>query len=573
VTITINAVNDGPVANDDVFPVNEDGMLSGNVVLNDTDVDGPNTLITLVTDAMNGMLTLNGDGTFSYAPDANYNGPDSFTYSYCDGGTPNLCDTATVTINVNAANDGPVANDDVFPVNEDGMLSGNVVLNDMDVDGPDTLITLVTDVLNGMLTLNGDGTFSYTPDANYNGPDSFTYSYCDGGMPNTCDTATVAINISSVNDGPLANDDAFPVDEGGMLSGSVAPNDVDVDGPDTLITLVTDAMNGTLTLNGDGTFSYTPDANYNGPDSFTYSYCDGGTPNTCDTATVNITVNAVALRLNVRVFIQGALLQDTSSLLMFDNLRQLGRIPLTEPYSALSAFTHIGGGGGETIADSSAVLADLGGNSIVDWVFVELRSALDSADVVATRSALLQRDGDVVDVDGSSPLAFMGSSPASYFVSVRHRNHLGVMTEQSIALSGSPVLVDFTSFSTAVYNRPFTSMLNNFNGLEQARINGRYALWAGNARRDGGLIFAGQDNDVNDVFNEVITAPGNVFGAQAFIRPGYLSGDINLVGSTIYAGQNKDVDFIFNNVDSFVKNTFRSQVYIIREQLPNTNLP
>jgi len=385
-----------------------------------------------------------------------------------------------------------------------------------------------------------------------------------------CDTATVTITINAVNDGPVANDDVFPVNEDGMLSGNVTLNDVDVDGPNTLITLVTDVLNGMLTLNGDGTFSYAPDANYNGPDSFVYSYCDGGTPNICDTATVMIDVLADTVRLSPLVLLQGALLSDTTSLLMSDTLRRRGRIPVLEPYSLLSGFDHFNQGGGEIVLDSAMVFADYGGNSIVDWVFIELRSSVDSTLVVATRSALLQRDGGVVDVDGVSPVVFTNLDQGAYFVAIRHRNHLGTMTAGEISLSRTTTVVDFTNLSTPLWNEPSTSALNNFDGIEQKRINGRYALWAGNALRDGRVIFAGQNNDVNEIFNEVISAPGNGFQSQTYIFNGYKSGDINLGGSSIFAGQNKDVDFIFNNVDGYPKNIFRSQTYGIREQIPQT---
>ncbi|WP_211356971.1 Ig-like domain-containing protein, partial [Phaeodactylibacter luteus] len=94
------------------------------------------------------------DGTFTYTPDPDFNGMDIFEYSYCDGGTPELCDTASVDITVNAVNDAPIANNDTFMGAEDMPLMGDVSLNDIDVDGPDTLITLVAGPMNGMLTLN-----------------------------------------------------------------------------------------------------------------------------------------------------------------------------------------------------------------------------------------------------------------------------------------------------------------------------------------------------------------------------------------------------------------------------------
>ncbi|PHI18903.1 hypothetical protein CEQ90_15350, partial [Lewinellaceae bacterium SD302] len=358
-------INEAPIAIDDAPMVDEDDTLTDNVVDNDTDVDGPDTLITLVTDVTNGTLTLNPDGSYTYVPDADYNGPDSFAYSYCDGGMPELCDTATVNITVTPVNDAPDAMDDAPMVDEDDTLTDNVVDNDTDVDGPDTLITLVTDVTNGTLTLNPDGSYTYVPDADYNGPDSFVYSYCDGGIPELCDTATVNITVVPVNDPPVitppdtvmvivpedtpdttcfvitdadagdvldctltmpgfgtavllddtcvvytpqldynggdtllkitcdqtgncdtvviiyevtpvndapdAMDDAPMVDEDATLTDNVVDNDTDVDGPDTLITLVTDVTNGTLTLNLDGSYTYIPDADYSGPDSFVYS--------------------------------------------------------------------------------------------------------------------------------------------------------------------------------------------------------------------------------------------------------------------------------------------------------------
>ncbi|PHI18042.1 hypothetical protein CEQ90_19995, partial [Lewinellaceae bacterium SD302] len=289
----VTPVNDAPDAMDDAPMVDEDDTLTDNVVDNDTDVDGPDTLITLVTDVTNGTLTLNPDGSYTYVPDADYNGPDSFAYSYCDGGTPELCDTATVNITVTPVNDAPDAMDDAPMVDEDDTLTDNVVDNDTDVDGPDTLITLVTDVTNGTLTLNPDGSYTYVPDTDYNGPDSFVYSYCDGGTPELCDTATVNITVTPVNDAPIAIDDESMVAENGTLTDNVVINDSDIDGPDTLITLVTDVTNGTLTLNPDGSYTYVPDADYNGLDSFVYSYCDGGTPELCDTALVVITVGII----------------------------------------------------------------------------------------------------------------------------------------------------------------------------------------------------------------------------------------------------------------------------------------
>lgn len=120
---------------------------------------------------------------------------------------------------------------------------------------------------------------------------------------------------------------------------------------------------------------------------------------------------------------------DMGSGLMKDDLRQNNFIPLTEPYTSIG-YTHVGGGGGETIAAS--VLITPGNDAIVDWVVLELRSGTDPTTIIATRSVLLQADGDVVDTDGTSPVAILNIPSGSYYVAIRHRNHLGTMTAMPI---------------------------------------------------------------------------------------------------------------------------------------------
>ncbi|MBL0043319.1 MAG: hypothetical protein IPP33_02530 [Flavobacteriales bacterium] len=109
-------------------------------------------------------------------------------------------------------------------------------------------------------------------------------------------------------------------------------------------------------------------------------------------------------------------------------------------------YAHAGGGGSEQT--TAGVLAVTGPNAIVDWVLLELRGPAIPASIVATRAALVRRNGDIVDVDGVSPVAF-NVAPGSYYVSVKHRNHLGCMTSGTVALSSTPATVDFTSLATA----------------------------------------------------------------------------------------------------------------------------
>ncbi|WP_367390402.1 beta strand repeat-containing protein [Lewinella sp. LCG006] len=279
-----------------------------------------------------------------------------------------------------------------------------------------------------------------------------------------------------------------------------------------------------------------------------------------DDPTVTILIPEPLVKLLPRVMLQGALLGSPDNL-MRDDLRQDGVIPTTEPYTALG-FTHVNGGG-ETISNPGVVFADYGANSIVDWVFVELRSAVDPTEVVDTRSGLVQRDGDIVEVDGVSPLCFTQSSLGSYYVAVRHRNHLGTMSADPIAMSPTATVVDFVNLATELWeNTPA------FDGLEQITVNGQYALWAGNTNANRSVIYAGQANDKDPIFNEIDQATANFLRLQTFILPGYNLGDVNLSGETIFAGQNNDVDPIFNNVDGHPRNFIRLQTFVIPEQLP-----
>ena len=299
VTITINAVNDLPVAVNNAYTTNEDTpltvALANSVLVNDTDIEGNALTAVLDVGPANGTLTLNANGTFTYTPAANYNGSDTFTYHANDGtGNSNI---ATVTITINAVNDLPVAVNNAYTTNEDTpltvALANSVLVNDTDIEG--NTLTAVLDVgpANGTLTLNANGTFTYTPAANYNGSDTFTYHANDG--TGNSNIATVTITINAVNDAPVAVNNAYTTNEDTpltvVLANSVLVNDTDVEGSALTAVLDVGPANGTLTLNANGTFTYTPAANYNGSDTFTY-HANDGTGNS-NIATVTITVYPV----------------------------------------------------------------------------------------------------------------------------------------------------------------------------------------------------------------------------------------------------------------------------------------
>ena len=181
---------------------------------------------------------------------------------------------------------GPDAKDDTASVNEDNSVTIPVLANDTDPETDALTVTGASDGANGTTVVNPDGTITYTPDPDFNGTDSFTYTVSDGN--GGTDTATVNVTINAVNDAPLAQDDTATTDFESDVTIPVLGNDTDVDGDTLSVTDVTDPANGSAVINADGTITYTPDAGFSGEDSFSYTVADGngGT----DTATVTVSV-------------------------------------------------------------------------------------------------------------------------------------------------------------------------------------------------------------------------------------------------------------------------------------------
>ena len=262
------------------------------------------------------------------------------------------------------------------------------------------------------------------------------------------------------------------------------------------------------------------------------------------------------LVLDVKVKLQGALMGNTTAGYMRDDLRTLGYLPTTEPYSALLHFVHVGPeGGGETV--DPAVLEVTGQNAIVDWVLLELRPATDSLTVVGTRAALLQRDGDVVDTDGVSLVRFDSLSAGNYFVAVRHRNHLGVRTLAAPLLSRTPTLVDFINPGMAV------------RGLHpQATVFGERALYAGDLNQDGRSIYRGPNNDMTTLLFRVLNEPANTDYLVNYIVHGYEATDLDLNGQSIFQGPNNEQSkLLLQVIQQAVHNVNFLSNFVLLEQI------
>jgi len=282
-------VNDPPVAVDDTDSTDVDTPISIDVVANDVDPDGDALTATDVTvpPASGGTAVIELDGTITYTPAPGFSGLDTFTYEVCD--PSGACDTAVVTVDVNAPPDAvfdSVATDPGTPVTID------VLANDTDPDGflDPTTVVVVLAPNDGTTSVNPvTGQVTYIPDPGFFGTDTFSYEVCDD--DGLCDTAMVAVTVPAP---PVARDDSASTDEETSVVIDVTANDTDPDGTidPTSVSISSPPTGGTVSVDPvTGEVTYTPDPGFSGNDSFVYEVCDDD--GYCDEATVTIDVNGV----------------------------------------------------------------------------------------------------------------------------------------------------------------------------------------------------------------------------------------------------------------------------------------
>lgn len=289
--------NANPILLDDTGSTQEDTPLSfgpTDLLANDSDPDGDTLTIASVQDATNGEVVLNDDGTIAFTPTADVSGQGSFSYTVADGNGG--FDTAIVDIELAPVNDPPLGDDDTGLTAEDTPLTlaaADLLANDSDLDGDPLTIVSVQDPTNGNATLNNDGSVAFTPNADFNGLGSFSYTVDDGNGSTAI--ARVTVEVTPTNDAPIGAPDSGTIDQGTSLTLSTADllaNDSDIDGDALAVASVQEASNGSVILNADNTVTFTPRPDFSGQATFTYTLSDGS--DGTDTATVTVTVTAVA---------------------------------------------------------------------------------------------------------------------------------------------------------------------------------------------------------------------------------------------------------------------------------------
>ncbi|NET00249.1 MAG: tandem-95 repeat protein [Sphaerospermopsis sp. SIO1G1] len=304
VEVTVDQINDIPVAVDDEVTTEQGSSLVIDVLSNDSDVEGEIDVSTIqfATQPTNGSVQLiSSTGEVIYTPNADLIGADSFTYTVreinddddsneiANGATSNI---ANVTINVDPINVAPVANDDTVTTDEDTTVEIDVLGNDVDTNFDISSVQIGSNPNNGTVSVNSTGTISYTPNSNYAGADSFTYTVQDeDGL--VSNVANVDITVNPINDLPVANNDSAVTQQGENITINVLNNDSDVEnGIDvTTVQIVNNPENGTVSVDETtGEITYAPNSDFFGNDSFTYTVADTDS-GTSNVATVDILVN------------------------------------------------------------------------------------------------------------------------------------------------------------------------------------------------------------------------------------------------------------------------------------------
>jgi uncharacterized protein YjdB len=561
------------------------------------------------------VISVNADGTYDFV--SNMVGVYVYTVAACTPPQVSGCPTAELTITVTDFVDPsaqPIANVDFATTFKDSAVTLLTLANDgcMRVSGctlNPASVTVTTPPTSGSTSVNvATGDITYTPATGFVGIIEYVYQVCVTGEPTNCATAKQIVTISD----PAADNTTVALDDFGVgpqdtqISGNVSDNDSDPeeDYPLDVTPYTSSVPEGDFALLSDGSWTFDPAEWFYGPVEFIYTSCD--TAGACADATLHLLI-VPDLTVKIRVYLEGSLMENASATatdgrpMMRDNLRLnpfTGRrfIPNSDPFrfpveshafpingtnavdtvildipntlgkpyswanpgSLVPSFQPVGTGlmtKFANIANPSTVFAVTGQEAIVDWVYIELRDKTDNTNVIATRTGLLQRDGDVVDLDGIHGLRFPGLAVDDYYVVVRHFRHLGAMTDAPQTPAQLFDLVDFTTDDLPVFDfgtsHPVYSSVD-FSGLAMntEAYSGYRCLWAGDFDGNGKIKAANPGDDLNVVFFDVLDYPTNIppygnYNANFDFAYGYLLGDFDMNGKIKFDNPNDDKNMMY----------------------------
>jgi len=588
------------------------GDVSTNDEVDPATTYGPSPTLTSSPSGSIQTLSINSDGTYVFT--GNTVGVYIYDVQACIPPVVSGCQTAELVITVVDYLEPdlrPIANLDIATtlVNTAVTLISLendrcVVTNGCSLDA--TSVTIITAPVRGGGAVASivNGNITYTPAANYVGNDTLRYQVCVDGEPGNCSQADQIISVfaASAENSTVAADDFTSTQQSTPVTGNVRNNDTDPEGDTQAVTQqVTAVAAGTLTLLANGDYTFVPAETFYGPVDFPYTTTD----NNVSPATADATLHILVVRdltIRVRVYLEGALMHNGDEIgtthtrpLMRDDLRSSSftaarYIPDNDPYAGLGAtsweglnekYDHVLSGmisKFSFVADPTTVFGLTGEDAITDWVYVELRSKADNTTIISTRSGLVQRDGDVVELDGDFGLRFPGVDVDDYYVVVRHRNHLGAMTAAPQTPTQLADLVDFTQAATGIFDFASTKFggTYDYTGLAQNPNSkpGFLALWGGDFDGNGKIKYTNPSDDPNILFGnvigyEIVVGLEYNFFTNFDFAFGYLEGDYDMDSKAKFDNPNDDQNRVYGQLLFYPLNAqFLSNFDFFIEQIP-----
>jgi len=495
---------------------------------NDIDVDTDSLQVSLLSPPNNGKLQLQSDGSFTYIPNVNFEGSDSFEYKVTDG---EFEDSGKVFITVDPGpNDLPIVTGEEYQANEDTPLiidvGSGVLENDYDPDGVEITAVIASSPENGTVELSNDGSFTYSPDENFYGKDQFTYHVADafGQAP----PAFVVINVIQVNDAPTANDDHYltaPGTELGVNVQGLLTNDIDPDGDTLQSEILTEPESGTINFEGNGNFTYVPIPEFSGQVSFTYRVTDGEFFSAPAKVTIDINASPVA-KVNRYVVYEDSALSKTAEFGVIARSSDLEGDPLSA--SLVQAPTH---GSLSLLPDGSFTYTPDVDFSGLDLFTYSVSDGYQESSPVQTQIYVIQVD-DAPVAKNDEYFVLIGQS-----VNVSAENGVLANDQDAEGNSAQVVLIDYSGEGNLVLNDDGSfeyTPIETFAGKEyftyQSSANGKLSNVA-----TVELQVGGPDNTV--LITEIMYHPASGNPAEEYIEIHNIgSGPVPLQGWQISSG-------------------------------------